>query len=86
MTERFVRRETGNGTVQKIPVPEETKFTLSDPDQIDDGGGDWGFSILADKDVFLASVSYPNQAAALKGRLLMAQALADAVFIATSES
>jgi hypothetical protein len=87
MVDKFEKRETGNGTVQKVPVQDDgVKFTLSEPDQIDDGNGDWGYSILADKDLFLASVSYPNQAGAIRGRIAMAQALEEAIFIATSES
>ena len=87
MAEKFVNLETGSGTVQRISLHnEEPKFTLTEPDQIDDGNGDWGFTILADKDVFLATVSYPTQAEAIRGRIAMAQALKEAVFVATSES
>jgi hypothetical protein len=33
----------------------ESEFWLSDPEPIDDGDGDWGFAIYADKDTFLAT-------------------------------
>jgi hypothetical protein len=86
MSKKVERRETGNGTVQKVLVEEEKlKFTLSEPDQIDGEYGDWGFSIFADKDVFIASVSYLSQADALRGCTAMTEALKNAVF-ATSES
>ena len=86
MIEKFETRETGNGTVQKVPLQEdELKFTLSEADQINDGNGDWGFSILADKDVFIATISYASQADAIRGRVAMGQALKEAIFIATSE-
>lgn len=86
MSDQVEKRETGNGTVQQVPVADATKLTLIEPDQVDDGNGDWGFTILADKDVFLASVSYVSQADAIRGRTAMVQALKDAIFIATSES
>lgn len=88
MEEKTEERPTGNGTVQKVPVSEAVspKFWLSDPDKIDDGDGDWGFSIFADKDVFLASVSYISQADAIRGRIAMAEALKDAILIATRVS
>jgi hypothetical protein len=86
MAEKFIEQETENGTVQKMPVVEDKPiFVLTEPDQIDDGDGDWGFTILTDKDDFIASVSYVSQAAAMRGRLAMAQALEEAVFIATSD-
>jgi hypothetical protein len=87
MEEKTEERPSGNGTVQKIPLHEEnSKFTLSEPDQIDDGNGDWGFSIYVDKNLFLALVSYASQADAIRGRVAMAQALQEAIYIATSES
>ena len=87
MEEKTEKRPTGNGTVQKVPVSEavSSKFWLSEPDKIDDGDGDWGFTIFADKDVFIASVSYVSQADAMRGRIAMAEALKDAIFVATSE-
>jgi len=76
------------GTIQKLPVPEieSAKFWLTEPDKIDDGDGDWGFAIYADKDVFLASVSYVSQVDAMRGRIAMAEALKDAIVFATSDS
>jgi hypothetical protein len=62
------------------------KFTITEPDRIEDGNGDWGFTIFADTDVFLATVSYVTEADAIRGRVAMAEALKDAIFIATSES
>ena len=87
MEENSVDRPTGNGTVQKVLRRDDNlKFTLTEPDRIDDGNGDWGFTIFVDKDVFLASVSYVSQADAIRGRVAMAEALKDAIFMATSES
>lgn len=88
MDEKTGERPTGNGTVQKVPVPTSggQKFWLSEPDKIEDGEGDWGFAIFADQNVFLASVNYVNQADAMRGRIAMEEALKDAVFIAISES
>ncbi len=87
MEDKTEERPTGSGTVQKVPAPEDIlKFTLSEPDQIDDGNGDWGFTIFADKDVFLATISYVSHADAIRGRTAMAEALKDAIFMATSES
>jgi len=65
---------------------DELKFTLTEADQIDGENGDWGFSILADKDVFIATISYASQADAIRGRVAMGQALKEAIFIATSET
>jgi hypothetical protein len=62
------------------------KFSFSEPDRVDDGNGDWGFTIFADKDIFLASVTYVTPADAIRGRTAMAEALKDAIFMATSES
>ena len=87
MTNEINNRDTGNGTFQKIPTGDAiSQFRISSPDQIDDGHGDWSFSIFADKNVFLASVGYASQADALRGRLAMSEALKDAIFVATSES
>ena len=87
MEKKTEQRPTGNGTVQKVPVSgsDDPKFWLSEPDKIN-GDADWGFTIFADKDVFLASVSYVSQADAMRGRIAMAEALKDAMFMATSES
>lgn len=87
MPEEFELKKDDNRSVQKNPVPnEELTSTLSKPDQMDDGEGDWGFTIFADKEVFLATVSYPSQAEAIRGRFAMVQALKEVIFIATSES
>jgi len=65
---------------------DDPRFSLSECDQIDDGGGDRGFTVFADKDVFIATVSYPCQTDAIRGRVAMARALENAVLIATSKS
>lgn len=87
MSEKVEQDETRTDAVPKAPIPEDKpKFSFSEPDQMDDGDGDWGFSIFADKDVFLASVRYCTQADAIRGRVAMAQALKDAMSVSTSES
>jgi hypothetical protein len=53
---------------------------------VQDDDGDWGFTIFADKDVFIAQVSYVTQADAIRGRTAMAEALKEAIFMKTSES
>jgi hypothetical protein len=85
MGEQLQNRETGNGTVQQVPVADAPKFTLSEPDQIEDGNGDRGFTIFADKDVFWPP-SRTHRRRMPSGGIAMAQALKDAIFIATSES
>jgi hypothetical protein len=66
-------------------VQDESRFSLSECDQIDDGGADWGFTVFADKDIFIAKVGYLCQADTIRGRTAMARALQNAIFIGTSE-
>jgi hypothetical protein len=82
------QQDTGNETLQKVPTSDnsDVKFWLSEPDKIEDGDGDWEFSIFADKDVFLATISYVTQAGAMRGRIAMAEALKEAIVMATSQS
>jgi hypothetical protein len=86
--EEIEERGTRNGTVQKLPVSETVnpKFWLSEPDKVEDGEGDWSFSLCAEGRTFLASFAYPTQAEAMRGRIAMEDVLKGAVFIATCES
>ena len=63
-----------------------SEFWLSDPEQMEDGGGDWGFAIFVQKDIWLATFSYCSEAAAKAARQAMVPALGGATFIATAES
>jgi hypothetical protein len=62
------------------------QFWVSDPEPIDEGGGDWGFAIYSDKDVFLATFTYPSQHAASLAREAVMPVLRETTFIATAES
>lgn len=64
----------------------EAAFWVTDPEPMDEGDGDWGFAVYADKDVFLATFTYPSQAAAVRAREAICPVLREATFIATSES
>ena len=61
-----------------------TEFWLSEPEPM--GAGDWGFSVYANKDVFLATFTYPTQAASIHARIAMVDVLAGAIFIAMGKS
>lgn len=64
----------------------EAAFWVSDPEPMDEGDGDWGFAVYADKDVFLATFTYPSESTARRARDAICPVLRDAIFIATSES
>jgi hypothetical protein len=64
----------------------DIEFWVSGPEAIDEPDGDWGVSIFANKDVFLATLVYPSQEAANAARALLPALLKEAIFIATSES
>lgn len=65
---------------------EKSEFWLSDPEQIEDGEGDWGFASCAEKDVWIATFTYCDEASPLVARLAIVQALEGAVYVATAES
>ena len=64
----------------------DLEFWVSGPEPMSEPDGDWGVSIFANKDVFLATLVYPSQEAAEAARKLLPPLLKDAIFIATSES
>jgi hypothetical protein len=77
-----------NMTVQQVSAEEseeEPIFSLSEPELVDGTLGEWAYTILVDKDTYVASVSYASEEDAVKGRTAMAEALKDAVFISTCE-
>ena len=51
----------------------ESEFRLSDPEPIEDGDGDWGFALYAQKDVWIATFSYCSDAAARARRAALPQ-------------
>ena len=64
----------------------ESEFWLSDPEKIEDGDGDWGFALYAQKDVWIATFTYCSEEAARAARAVLPLALKHAVFVATAES
>lgn len=87
MSETFVEQITGIAIGQEVSTVETgLKLTLSEPDRIVDGNGDWAFTVFADNDVFVASFSYMSQADAIRSRVAMAQALEKTVSVTTSKS
>ena len=64
----------------------ECEFWLSDPEPMEDGDGDWGFALYAQKDVWIATFTYCNEQTARDGRAALPAALKHAVFVATAES
>lgn len=59
---------------------------LSDVEQLGEADNEWGFTVYADKDVFLATFVYPGRELAEAARQAIVPALKDAVFIATEAS
>ncbi len=80
-------RLTRTDTVQQAPVAATTRplFWLSEPDKLEDGEGDWSFTLCAEGRVFLAKFSYATQADVMRSRIAMEDVIKGAVFIATSE-
>ena len=64
----------------------ESEFWLSEPEKMEDGEGDWGFAIYAQKDVWIATLTYCDQEAARAGHEAIIPPLRGVVFIATAES
>ncbi len=65
---------------------EGTDFWLSDPELMEDGEGEWGFAVYTSEDVWLCTLAYPNEAAALRAHRAVHPVLAECTFIATEES
>jgi hypothetical protein len=64
----------------------KTEFWLSEPESTVEGDGDWCFAIYADKDVFLATFTYPSQAAALRASIAMVEILKETISVVTAET
>jgi hypothetical protein len=98
---KFVPRDAGHRAVPRVPAHRapgpsslvaeskaatgRTEFWLSEPEPMA-ANGTWGFSVYADKDVFLATFNYSTQADAIHGRTDMVGVLKGAILIATAES
>lgn len=79
---------TARPALTAVPRSDELgiQFWLSEVEPIDDGDGDFGFSVYADRATFIAMFTYPNQMAAAKARIAIVSVLVDASFVSTEHS